>query len=202
MSNKLIVTRIGQSRFEPRLNVSLWESNLAKRTSKISVVLTSAILLAATLGLAACGASVYSESSGLPNLKLTPGATNPAVTQANIKETICVVGWTATIRPPVTYTNQLKYRQLHSGYNLNGDLDMQDYEEDHQVPLEVGGNPSSELNLWPEPHNIKDGSYVKDQLENRVHQLVCSGAITLKVGQAAFLGNWEKSYAKYLGPLP
>src|SRR5689334_15986180 len=42
----------------------------------------------------------------------TPGATNPHVTQANIRTTICVVHWTTTIRPPVSYTNALKRQQL------------------------------------------------------------------------------------------
>ena len=121
---------------------------------------------------------------------------------SKIKSTICVIGWTATVRPPASYTNQLKYSQLHSGYNLGGDLNLKDYEEDHIVPLEVGGNPTSALNLFPEPRNIKYGSYVKDQLENRMHQLVCAGQVTLKVGQSVFLTNWEKGYVKYIGSLP
>ena len=36
---------------------------------------------------------------------LTPGVLNPAVTQATIRSTICGRGWTRTIRPPVSYTN-------------------------------------------------------------------------------------------------
>jgi len=181
---------------------SLWESALIRRTSRASLLITTSLLLAASLGLSACGAATYSENSGLPNVKLTPGAINPAVTQANIRSTICVVGWTATVRPPANYTNQLKYNQLHSGYNLDGDLNMKDYEEDHIVPLEVGGNPSSPLNLFPEPHNIKYSSYVKDQLENQIHLLVCSGKLSLNAGQEIFLTNWEKGYRKYIGPLP
>ena len=185
-----------------RVQRSLWESTIARRTSKSSVLVATSIILAATLGLTACGAATYSEASGLPNRQLTPGAINPAVTQSNIRSTICVSGWTATVRPPVSYTNQLKYDQLHSGYNLDGDLNMKDYEEDHIVPLEVGGNPSSTLNLFPEPRKIKFSSYLKDQLENRMHQLVCSGQITLKAAQAVFLTNWEKGYSQYVGPLP
>lgn len=180
---------------------SIWESTLIKRTSRTSALVALSFVLAATLGLSACGASTYSESSGLPNLKLTPGAINPAVTQATIRSTICVVGWTATVRPPVAYTNQLKYDQLHSGYNLDGDLNMKHYEEDHIVPLEVGGNPSSTLNLFPEPRNIKFGAYFKDQLENRIHQLVCSSQLSLHLAQRVFLVNWEKGYAKYIGAL-
>ncbi|MEU4526156.1 hypothetical protein AB0F52_46480 [Amycolatopsis sp. NPDC024027] len=44
----------------------------------------------------------------LPDPTCTPGATNPDVTQATIGSTICVSGWTATIRPSTTYTNGLK----------------------------------------------------------------------------------------------
>jgi len=181
---------------------SLWESTIRRKLSKSSLLVTSGIVLAASVGLSACGAAVYTENSGLPNIKLTPGLVNPNVTQANIKSTICVSGWTATVRPPVTFTNKLKYDQLHSGYNLNGDLNLKDYEEDHIVPLEVGGNPSSPLNLFPEPRYIKLSSYLKDQLENQIHHLVCSGQLSLKAGQAIFLTNWEKGYAKYVGPLP
>ncbi len=193
---------INSSEVINRGHKSLWESELFRRTSRNSALVVTSLMLAATLGLSACGAATYSESSGLPNVKLTPGLTNPAVTQANIRTNICVVGWTATVRPPVSYTNQLKYNQLHSGYNLDGDLNMKDYEEDHIVPLEVGGNPSSPLNLFPEPHNIKFSSYVKDQLENQIHRLVCSGRLSLKAGQDVFLTNWEKGYQKYIGPLP
>ena len=49
----------------------------------------------------------------LPNAALTPGATDPAVTQANIYSTICVSGWTATVRPPESYTENLKEEQLN-----------------------------------------------------------------------------------------
>jgi len=183
-------------------SLSLWESTLRRKISRTSLLLTSGILLAASVGLSACGAAVYTAESGLPNVKLTPGAVNPSVTQANIRTTICVSGWTATVRPPVSYTNKLKFNQLNSGYNLNGDLNMKDYEEDHIVPLEVGGNPSSPLNLFPEPRHIKLSAFLKDQLENRIHRLVCSGQLSLKSGQAIFLTNWEKGYAKYVGPLP
>jgi len=46
------------------------------------------------------------------------------------------------------------------------------------------------------------GSYLKDQLENQMHHLVCTGKITLKIAQAVFLTNWEKGYRKYIGNLP
>ena len=181
---------------------SLWEKRISRKLSKFSGILTAAIVITATVGLAACGAATYSESSGLPNTMLTPGAVNPAINQNNIDQTICVSGWTKTVRPPVSYTNSLKYKQLHEGYNLGGDTNMKDYEEDHIVPLEVGGNPSSPLNLFPEPRNIRLNSYLKDQLENEIHLLVCHHQLSLKAGQAVFLNNWEDGYRKYVGKLP
>src|SRR6266704_4636963 len=74
---------------------------------------------------------------------------NPAVTPATIKTTICVVGWTATIRPPSSYTSQLKAQQMASEH-LPGS--PADYEEDHRVSLELGGAPSDPMNLSPEAH--------------------------------------------------
>jgi hypothetical protein len=38
-----------------------------------------------------------------------PIPTNPAVTQETIGETICVPGYTKTVRPPVAFTNKIKF---------------------------------------------------------------------------------------------
>src|ERR1700751_1081179 len=57
--------------------------------------------------------SCHARGSGLdvlPDPPCTPGATNPTVTQATIHQTICTSGWTATVRPPESYTEQLKYQ--------------------------------------------------------------------------------------------
>lgn len=54
----------------------------------------------------------YAQSPYIPDHERTPGGINLDVTQENIKHTVCVSGWTATIRPPMAYTNHLKVRQL------------------------------------------------------------------------------------------
>ena len=138
---------------------------------------------------------------GLPNYAKTPGAIDPRVTQANIASTICVVGYTKTVRPPVSYTNSLKYQQLHSGYAVGGDMNMHDYEEDHLIPLAVGGNPTSPLNLFPQFYGGPYGARHKDQLELKMHLLVCAGSISLANAQAAFKKDWRIAYRKYVGPL-
>jgi len=120
------------------------------------------------------------------------------VTQSNIHSTICVSGYTKTIRPPESYTYHLKYSQLDGGYNYKGDTSTSDYEEDHLVPLEVGGNPTSVKNLWPEPWLVTWNAGKKDQLENKMHSLVCSGAISLVAAQKVFMTNWIAGYQKYI----
>lgn len=108
---------------------------------------------------------------------LTPGALNPAVTQATIRTTICRRGWTRTIRPPVSYTNALKARQL-AQYRLRGPLSA--FQEDHLISLELGGNPTDPRNLWPEPY---PRAAAVDRIENELNDRVCSGSLTLADAQ-------------------
>ena len=122
-----------------------------------------------------------------------PGATNPDVTQANIGSTICTSGWTETVRPPESYTENLKEEQLDNGYAVNGDDRLGDYEEDHLIPLELGGSPSSTLNLWPEQH---PGSYTKDGVEDALNSAVCNGQVPLAAAQQAIATNWTAAEAK------
>jgi len=59
-----------------------------------------------------------------------------------------VQGWTATIRPPRSYTDKVKRQQLKAVRFM--DKNPAHYEEDHFISLEPGGNPRDTKNLWPE----------------------------------------------------
>ena len=108
----------------------------------------------------------------------TPGVLNPDVTQATIRSTICVHGWTRTVRPPVEYTNALKAKQM-SRYGETGPLS--DYQEDHLISLELGGHPTDPRNLWPEPY---PRASAVDQIENELNAKVCDGRLSLDDAQA------------------
>ncbi|MFE0464369.1 hypothetical protein ACFW1A_34465 [Kitasatospora sp. NPDC058965] len=124
----------------------------------------------------------------LPDPHCTPGSYNPAVTQSTIGSTICVSGWTATVRPPTSYTNALKAQGITDyGYS---DTTMADYEEDHFVPLELGGAPRDPANLWPEPHYGTKTSSTKDGVETKLKNAVCNGTITLAAARTAIRTNW------------
>ncbi len=107
----------------------------------------------------------------------TPGVLNPDVTQANIRSTICRRGWTDTVRPAVEYTNDLKRKQMRL-YHETGSLS--DYQEDHLISLELGGNSTDPRNLWPEPY---PRAADVDQIENELNAEVCSGKLTLAQAQ-------------------
>lgn len=145
---------------------------------------------------------VFALDQALPNRRLTPGALNPAVTQDNIRETICKRGYAKSIRPPEDYTERLKHRGVHQ-YRYS-DFRLRDYEEDHLVSLELGGSPTSPRNLWPEPHHVIGGwgSFTKDRLEDKLHTLVCRGRVPLVQAQHDIASNWIAAYKRYVGPEP
>jgi hypothetical protein len=127
----------------------------------------------------------HAVNGNLPDPSCTPGAIDAKITQDNIDQTICVKGYTQTVRPPVAYTNKLKLQQIKDyGY---ADQNPRDYEEDHLIPLEVGGNPTDPKNLWPEPEASPNP---KDEIENLCHKKVCSGQITLAKAQREIATNW------------
>jgi hypothetical protein len=92
--------------------------------------------IAAAALLAIVAATPAVGQGALPDPARTPGALNPDVRQDTIGSTICVRGWTQTIRPQQRYTSALKRQQLRDyGYP---DRRVGDYEEDHLVPLVLG----------------------------------------------------------------
>jgi hypothetical protein len=127
----------------------------------------------------------YEGLNPLPDPNCTPGATNPAVTQATIQQTICTTGYTAKIRPLPSYTEPLKRRSIVDyGY---ADTNPSDYEFDHFIPLEVGGAPSNPQNLWAEPGRSPNP---KDAIENTLRRRVCTGVMTLADAQQRIMKDW------------
>jgi hypothetical protein len=137
----------------------------------IGLVLVAAAVLLFTRG------HGHGAHSILADPVRTPGVLNPDVTQANIRSTICRRGWTDTIRPPVDYTNALKSKQMRQ-YGETGA--RSDYQEDHLISLELGGNPTDPRNLWPEPY---PRAADVDKIENELNAEVCSGQLTLAEAQ-------------------
>jgi hypothetical protein len=140
-------------------------------------------------------ASACREHGDLPDRHCTPGVRDRHVTQANIDETICRTGYTTTVRPPSSYTTDLKRRQL-AAYGYYDGHSLRSYEEDHLISLELGGSPRSPKNLWPEAHSPTPGSYQKDTVENYFHAQVCARRMTLATAQHEEASNWRAVYER------
>jgi hypothetical protein len=135
-----------------------------------------------------------------PDPERTPGAINPGITQENIRETICNPRWsTKSIRPEESYTHRLKVEQIREyGYS---DFRLRDYEEDHFIPLELGGSPTDPKNLWPESleASIPDGgAHAKDKVENYLRAEVCAGSLTLEQAQREMTEDWYRVYHTFV----
>jgi hypothetical protein len=147
---------------------------------RLSLLDLTVALVVATLAVAAlthCGEDNVQRQAVVASRTLTPGALNPDVTQATVGATICVHGWTRTIRPPSSYTSALKVEQM-AAYGLGGI--PSGYQEDHLISLELGGHPTDPRNLWPQPY---PRAAEVDQIENELNDKVCSGKLSLAAAQ-------------------
>ena len=148
-----------------------------------------------------CHYRVLSATGGdyLPDPHCTPGATNPRVTQANLASTVCRSGYTSSIRPPADITGREK-KASEAAYGFNGKASTTEY--DHLISLELGGDPNSPLNLWPEPNKSSAAGTTnpKDRVENTLRTLVCNavhGKAYLPLAKAQYLvaTNWTTALA-------
>jgi hypothetical protein len=125
----------------------------------------------------------------LPDVKLTPGDTFPAVTVQDV----CTPGWSSDHR----HVTEAMRDEVYAEYGRTRGPNC--CEVDHLIPLELGGSNNIQ-NLWPEPDDPRPAAAEKDQLENELHRLVCSGAITLAGAQRCIASNWVACWEKYVAP--
>jgi hypothetical protein len=114
----------------------------------------------------------------------TPGAILPDAT----KDAICQPGYARNVRD----VPEAEKNDVYAQYDIRTHAPGQ-YEVDHLVSLELGG--SNEIaNLWPEPASPRPGFHEKDQVENYLHDQVCSGAVPLSQAQEQIATNWLDVY--------
>lgn len=131
--------------------------------------------------------SADSSHAPIPNRRLTPGAI-----RLTSKNEVCGVQ-DANIEHPVPLSVQ---REVFREYGIPN-AEPEDYEIDHLITPGLGGSDDMR-NLWPEPHSATTwNSYVKDTLEDRLHQMVCDGRLDLGTAQHEIATDWIAAYKKY-----
>lgn len=133
----------------------------------------------------------------LPDPTKTPGVINPEWAAGRLTlAQVCTPGWTATVRPRVSWTDKLRAAAVALGHAAA------EYELDHLYSIEDLGAPADARNLWDMIYADRYGARVKDVLETKLHRLLCAGKITPADAGAALTPNWLIGYQRYVGPLP
>jgi hypothetical protein len=91
--------------------------------------------------------------------------------------------------------------QVEREYGMPASYYGRSIEIDHIVPLELGGS-NDIANLYPEPGSGAASYHVKDTLENKLHDLVCAGAMNLRVAQRQIAADWQALYKRVFGVAP
>jgi hypothetical protein len=155
------------------------------------------------LALAACSTpppAPNSPSSARPAAPATQAvpheALNPDVRPDTVQSTICVPGYTSSVRPSTSFTNGVKRKLLREA-GLAPDA-VTAYELDHRIPLALGGHPRALANLQLQRWDGPDSAKSKDRLEKRLQNLVCAGSVPLDDARAAIYWDWPAAYRRYL----
>jgi hypothetical protein len=170
---------------------SVWSALVEHRQAAVLAGLAIAACLLLTIRLQRPADRPYVMSSSLghweePDLRLTPGATIP-VTQNQ------VCGAAAQAIPAVPVS--LK-RRVFEEYGVTPPQ-PDAYEVDYLITPELGG-ATDIRNLWPEPYqDTVWNAHVKDQLEDRLHEMVCRGDVDLATAQHDISADWIAAYRKY-----
>jgi hypothetical protein len=126
-----------------------------------------------------------------PDRACSPGAYYSGLTKA----VLCSPGFrTSTIRnvpESEKFAVEAEYGMASGHYGSSLEID-------HIVPLELGGS-NDIANLYPEKLDAGPGYRVKDRLENKAHDLVCAGEITLRAAQLGIATNWQALYKRVFG---
>jgi hypothetical protein len=110
--------------------------------------------------------------------------------------TVCRPGYARSVRHVSSRTKN----DVYAAYGMTRHFDGHDGELDHLVSLELGGS-NSRANLFPEAAAPAPGAHQKDRLENRLHDEVCSGQITLRAAERTIAGDWVAACLHNAEPL-
>jgi hypothetical protein len=126
------------------------------------------------------------QAAPLPRPNLTPGAARGVPTD------ICLAAPKEDPSAIPVAERIAVFREYGMDYRR-----AKDYELDHLITPALGGTDDIH-NLWPEPYAATEwNAHVKDQLEDLLHQRVCSGQLDLATAQHDIATDWIAAYKKY-----
>ncbi len=169
----------------PRAGWTAFLGRLAAFAVAAGCLLLAGILFVRAVREGGHGARRNSAMVSIPDARLTPGAAvlanrQAVCSQANTKNKAVSDG----IR-----------RKVFEEYGITG-AEPKAYEVDYLITPALGGSDDIR-NLWPHSYATVWNAHVKDDLEDRLRDLVCSGGLDLSQAQHEIAANWIAAYQKY-----
>lgn len=150
-------------------------------------MMPAAAMVLVALGLITIPGSILRGDASSPRSQLTPGEIRPVslsdVCGANFRE--------ETVRNVPDDVKQ----QVFAAYGMRH-ASADAYEVDYLITPGLGGADTIR-NMWPQPYSARWNARVKDQLEDHLHSMVCSGKIDLATAQKEISTDWIGAYKKY-----
>jgi hypothetical protein len=124
------------------------------------------------------------STNSLPDPACSPGAVFADATA----DMVCTPGYSTSVRDVPAQVKAQAYAEYGIASHEPGQ-----YEVDHLIALELGGS-NDIANLWPESADPRPGFHEKDQVENYLHDQVCSGKMSLQEAQFKIATDWLAVY--------
>jgi hypothetical protein len=133
----------------------------------------------------ALGHRTKSTACRIRGLLADPACTPGAIFTGATVSQICTPGYSRSVRNVPQSLKQSVYAEYGIASHVPGS-----YEVDHLVSLELGGS-NTVANLWPE---VSPGYHQKDLIENRLHDAVCAGSMSLRSAQFEIARDWRHTF--------
>jgi hypothetical protein len=191
----LLKARLAEMALLPQPWWTQWSQRLAPwpwgwnwRQAVVALLIVGAVIAGAHywVPLTALRSAPRSVLVSFPEPSLTPGA----VSSVN-REQVC-----ASTRPKNRTVPVALQRKVFEEYGIPG-AEPRAYEVDYLITPALGGADDIR-NLWPQSYSSAVwNAHVKDALEDRLRDLVCSGNLELVAAQHDISSDWIAAYKKY-----
>jgi hypothetical protein len=175
----LLRARLAEEARKPVSGRSLWRA-----------LWPAAAFAGTVVAVALVSQSLLGAAGPRPRTRLTPGEVRP-ITIAEV----CRNPHADVVAEVSDETRQLVF----SAYGIRSH--QENFEVDYLITPDLGG-AQSVRNLWPQPYSARWNSRTKDELEQRLHDLVCGGRLDLSTAQREIAADWIGAYRKYVGEKP
>lgn len=164
------------------------QSRWHRRLAWMSLAAAFVVMLAITIAL--CEPIPRTRSASESRLRPDPGLTPGSVVLSSARD-VCAGGRVNQAGVIPVALGQTVFQ----AYGIRSPKPRA-YELDYLIPPELGGS-SDIRNFWPQPYSPEWNARLKDALEDRLHDLVCAGEVSLATAQHEIATDWITAYKKY-----